>query len=239
MPTFPGDSSISNWWISNRTNNLFRKKLPKASRVTNFGNPVIRIHMVVVKSEVRSQIVDVARKIFTRYGFRKTTMEEIAAASSMGKSSIYYYYPSKEDIFKAVVEKEALEMKERLDKTIHTGEPPMLKLKSYILFRLHHVRTLGNFYAALNEEALSHFDFIMEIRRKFDQDEMSVVQEILEEGLSDGTFQINSSKIGAIAISTMMKGLELPLLLSDDHKTDRGALLDDLIRVLFYGILKR
>jgi hypothetical protein len=36
-----------------------------------------------------------------------------------------------------------------------------------------------------------------------------------------------------------MKGLELPLLLSDDHKTDRGELLDDLIRVLFYGILKR
>ena len=62
--------------------------------------------MVVVKSEVRTQIVDVARKIFTRYGFRKTTMEEIAAASHKGKSSIYYYFPGKEDIFKAVVEKE-------------------------------------------------------------------------------------------------------------------------------------
>jgi hypothetical protein len=36
-----------------------------------------------------------------------------------------------------------------------------------------------------------------------------------------------------------MKGLELPLLLSDEHKTDREALLDDLIRVLFYGIIKR
>ena len=43
--------------------------------------------MVVVKAEVRAQIVDVARKIFTRYGFRKTTMEEIAAASRKGKSS--------------------------------------------------------------------------------------------------------------------------------------------------------
>ncbi len=126
-----------------------------------------------------------------------------------------------------------------MDKTIHTGEPPIDKLKAYILFRLHHVRTLGNFYAALNEDALSHLDFILEIRKKFDQDELQVVQEILEEGLKDGTFQINSSKIGAIAIATMMKGLELPLLLSDDHKTDRGELLDDLIRVLFYGIVKR
>ena len=195
--------------------------------------------MVVVKAEVKAQIVDVARKIFLRYGFRKTTMEEVATESRMGKSSIYYYFPGKEDIFKAVVEKEASELKEELDKTIHTGDPPIDKLKAYILFRLHHVRTLGNFYAALNEESLSHLDFILEIRRKFDQDEQEMVQGILEEGLDDGSFQINSSKIGAIAIATMMKGLELPLLLSDDHKTDRGELLDDLIRVLFYGIIKR
>ncbi len=195
--------------------------------------------MVVVKSEIRAQIVDVACKIFTRYGFKKTTMEEIAAASNKGKSSIYYYFPSKEDIFKAVVEKEASEMKERLGQTIHSGIPPIEKLKAYILFRLHHVRTVGNFYAALNEESLSHLDFILEIRKNFDQEELREVKGILEEGMAEGIFQINNPEIGAIAIATMMKGLELPLLLSDDHKTDRGELLDDLIRVLFYGIVKR
>jgi AcrR family transcriptional regulator len=195
--------------------------------------------MVVVKAEIRAQIVEVARKIFIRYGFRKTTMEEIAAATRKGKSSIYYYFPSKEEIFKAVVEKEASELKERLGKTLRTGAAPVDKLRAYIRFRLHHVRTLGNFYAALNEESLSHLDFILEIRRKFDKNEQEVVRGILEEGLKDGSFQISSSEIGAIAIVTMMKGLELPLLLSDHHKMDRSDLLDDLIRVLLYGILRR
>jgi hypothetical protein len=37
----------------------------------------------------------------------------------------------------------------------------------------------------------------------------------------------------------MLKGLELPLLLDDAHKTDRKELMEDLIRVLLYGILKR
>ena len=54
-----------------------------------------------------------------------------------------------------------------------------------------------------------------------------------------GSFQISSSEIGAIAISTMIKGLELPLLLNEEHKADREELLEDLIRVLFYGIIKR
>ena len=195
--------------------------------------------MVVVKDEIRAQIVQVARKIFTRYGFKKTTMEEIASATRKGKSSIYYYFRSKEDIFRAVVEKEAQEMKKELDRTLLTDASPIDKLKSYILFRLHHVRTVENFYAALNEEYLSHMDFILDIRRTFDQQELEVVRTILEEGMKDGTFQINSSEIGAIAISTMMRGLELPLLLSDEHKRDRGELLEDLIRVLFYGIIRR
>ncbi len=82
-------------------------------------------------------------------------------------------------------------------------------------------------------------DFILEIRRQFDMEEKLVVKEILEEGMKNGTFQVVSSEIGAIAIATMMKGLELPLLLSDEHKADREELLDDLIRVLFYGIIKR
>ena len=195
--------------------------------------------MVVVKAEVRAQIVDVARKIFTRYGFRKTTMDEIATASRKGKSSIYYYFPGKEDIFKAVVEKEAGELQARLDKTIRLDASPLEKLKAYIFFRLHHVRTVENFYSALNEDSLSHLDFILEIRRDFDLEELKLVQGILEEGMQDGSFQLSSSEIGAIAISTMMKGLELPLLLSSDHKTDRAELLEDLVRVLFYGILKR
>jgi len=195
--------------------------------------------MVVVKQEVRAQIVGVARKIFTRYGFRKTTMEEIAAASRKGKSSIYYYFQSKEEIFRAVVEREAEELKIQLDRTIKKDDDPIDKLKTYILFRLHHVKTVEIFYAALNDEYLSNMDFILEIRRQFDLQERQVVKEILEEGMRKGTFQVVSSEIGAIAIATMMKGLELPLLLSDEHKTDREFLLDDLIRVLFYGIIKR
>lgn len=195
--------------------------------------------MVVVKKEVRTHIVRVARKIFTRYGFRKSTMEQIAAATQKGKSSIYYYFQSKEEIFRAVVEMEAEELKVQLDNTIQKDGSPIDKLKTYILFRLHHISTVKNFYAALNEEYFTHMDFILEIRRQFDMEEKLVVKEILEEGMKNGTFQVVSSEIGAIAIATMMKGLELPLLLSDEHKADREELLDDLIRVLFYGIIKR
>ena len=184
--------------------------------------------MVVVKAEVRTHIVEVARKIFTRFGLRKSTMEEIASAAKMGKSSIYYYFKSKEEIFQSVVEFEAAMLKDRLSQIINISDSPPERLKAYILFRLHHVKTLENFYAALKEESLSHMGFILEIRRNFEIEEQQLVSEILEDGMKLGVFQLSSSQIGAIAISTMMKGLELPLLLSEAHKSDREELLEDL-----------
>ena len=166
-------------------------------------------------------------------------MEEIARASKMGKSSIYYYFKSKEQIFRAVVEFEARMLKEKLNRVIAKNDSPSDRLRAYILFRLHHIRTLENFYSALNEDTLSHMGFILDIRRNFEIEEQQLVREILEEGMKQDIFQLGSSKIGAIAISTMMKGLELPLLLDEAHKTDRRELMEDLIRVLLYGILKR
>ena len=47
----------------------------------------------------RELIITVASDIFTRFGFRKTTMDEIASALHKGKSSIYHYFESKEELF--------------------------------------------------------------------------------------------------------------------------------------------
>jgi len=195
--------------------------------------------MVVEKDLVRIEIVNVARKIFTRQGFRKTTMEEIARVSGKGKSSIYYYYKSKEEIFEAVVAKEADELRAELEKVINSGKDPMDRLKDYIMFRLYHVKTVSNFYAALREESLNQMNFVEEIRKRFESQEFSMVCEILETGIKKRSFEINDPTIGAIAITTMLKGLELPLFLNTYTRAEKEKLLDGLIKVIFYGLIRR
>ncbi|MDF1572173.1 MAG: helix-turn-helix domain containing protein [Bacteroidales bacterium] len=195
--------------------------------------------MVVVKSEIRADIVSVARKVFSRKGFRQTTMDEIARAARMGKSSIYYYYKSKEDIFEAVVVKEAQELKRQLIKVISSGNTPIDRLRDYIMFRLYHVKTVSNFYAALNEDDLGQMKFVKRVREKFEEEEFKMVRDVLERGMSDGAFVINNAEIGAMAFTTMLKGLELPLFLNKLTRTEKEKLLDELVRVIFYGIVKR
>jgi AcrR family transcriptional regulator len=194
--------------------------------------------LLVQHEEARLKIIETARSIFSHYGFKKTTMEEIAQATRKGKSSIYYYFENKEDIFKAVVEKEAEEIKTELHKKIAEVEDPIERLKIYITVRMRKFNKLTNIYSALKSDYLSHYEFIEEIRKSYDLDEVKSVAGIIQDGIEKGIFAVEDPQLSAIAIVTAMKGLEVPIFVSKEHGNFEVR-LNNLINFLFYGIVKR
>ena len=51
----------------------------------------------------REQILNAALQVFSNRGFAETTMDEIAAASGLGKGTLYCYFPSKEVLLEKLV----------------------------------------------------------------------------------------------------------------------------------------
>ncbi|HEX8395031.1 MAG TPA: TetR/AcrR family transcriptional regulator [Longimicrobium sp.] len=76
------------------------------------------------RSDARpGEIVEAALELFVTKGFTATRMDEIARAAGVTKGTLYLYFPSKEDLFRAVVHETVvprLEMGERLVAG-HTG----------------------------------------------------------------------------------------------------------------------
>ncbi|KPP92021.1 MAG: TetR family transcriptional regulator [Rhodobacteraceae bacterium HLUCCA08] len=50
----------------------------------------------------RAAILDAAWTAFARYGFRKTSMEDIARGAGLSRPALYQYYRNKEDIFRSL-----------------------------------------------------------------------------------------------------------------------------------------
>ena len=48
-------------------------------------------------------IIDSALSVFNRSGIDKTTMSEIASEAGFGKATLYYYYPSKDDVYSEIM----------------------------------------------------------------------------------------------------------------------------------------
>ena len=44
------------------------------------------------------QIIEAARKLFGKYGFKKVTMDEIAREANVTKKTVYTYFSSKEEM---------------------------------------------------------------------------------------------------------------------------------------------
>lgn len=54
------------------------------------------------ENKTKEKIIEAARKLFSEKGFEGVSMEDIAQASGVRKSLIYYYFPSKEVLFEEV-----------------------------------------------------------------------------------------------------------------------------------------
>ena len=46
----------------------------------------------------KKRIINAALSVFDNSGIEKTTMGEIASEAGFGKATLYYYYPSKDDV---------------------------------------------------------------------------------------------------------------------------------------------
>jgi AcrR family transcriptional regulator len=80
---------------------------------------------------IKAEIIAAARGLFQKYGLIKTTMEDIARALNKGKSTLYYYYKNKEEIFEAVVSNEIRDVFQEIRSSVENVSSAEEKLRIY------------------------------------------------------------------------------------------------------------
>lgn len=196
-------------------------------------------HVVDPYDHMRNTIICKATEVFAKFGFKKTTVDDIAQALRKGKSSIYYYFKSKDEIFEAVVDKEADELRTKIIEVLHSSLNSMQKLREVIKLRLKLVSDMVNYYALLKNNDLSNITFAEKLRSKFDEEEVQIVKGILQEGIDTGVFKVKDTELSSIAIITAMKGVEIPVLINSPKADDLEKIIDDMLDILFYGLVIR
>jgi AcrR family transcriptional regulator len=190
------------------------------------------------KESNRESILKIAQEIFSKYGYRKTTLDDIANAVRKGKSSLYYYFKSKEDLFQAVIMKEVEVLAKELDKVVNRNTDPVDKLRDYLLTKINTFRNLANFYNAL-ENDVTAIGFIEDIKSRYEQDEIRMIKRILIEGVRKNEFEIYDFNLAAIGITMAIKGLEMPLSAGIYGNMNLERSVDVILKILCYGIMKR
>lgn len=185
--------------------------------------------------DMRAEILNQARTLFARYGFRKCTTEDISSACGLTKAALYHYFESKNEIFSEVVNRESIILMHDLREAIGARSNPIDKLRAFFLTRFEKIKQLMNLYRISVAQAKELVPVAEEARKRFFEQELRMLEEIFQDGIAGGTFRKIRSSLVARALIAAFKGIEAHFLLHEQAVTVNEA-MEEILDVMCYGL---
>ena len=185
----------------------------------------------------KDKILSVANKLFSRFGFHKTSMDEIAKIARKAKGSLYYHFSSKEELFKEVVSKEIHTLKAQLSVVVNNSDLNASdKIKTYLIKRMEILNDASNYHETIKADFFEHFDFIDDLRSELDYWEKSSLKIIILQGVNKGEFEVKGDIDVLLDVFIMvLKGLEIPFFLQNKYEK-YSSHFEGLMQILTKGL---
>ena len=188
---------------------------------------------------VKDDIMNVAERLFCRFGFNKISMDRIAKESKHAKGSVYYHFSSKLNLMNSILESELEKIRTDLlaiinDSTLSEPE----KIKRYALVRMESMNNRYSYHNVLKNRVLESGDKqLMECFSKVHDAlvtwEKEQLTAIIVSGKNKGVFrpEIDASKY-VNSLIMMLSSLEFPFFifnLYDKYKNSFDYMIDEII----------
>jgi len=186
----------------------------------------------------KQSIKSAARDLFFRFGFSKTSMEDIARQSGLAKPTLYYYYSSKQAIFNEVVIDEASRFMDKVEESL---PPDMLADEKIILFFQLIYKGLKKYAAEMSKvpdlmyDSSPHGKPIVEAINKSFAEKL---RPLLLSGKEEDLFSFEDLDVTVSAMVFMTDFLNLEWMRQYPEKI-RNRVVDRMIDILLNGLRRR
>lgn len=184
-------------------------------------------------SKTKKMLIEVARVLFAEKGKRNVTMNDIAEASRRGRRTLYTYFNNKDEIFRAVLNKELEYIVDQAKKAASESVEPDIRLRNLAIAHLDSIKYVVDRNGSLSADFFRDIYEVERARRKTDQQEIDLIRATLVEGLQKRIFKTIDPELSAIIIFYAIKGLEVPYIrktLTREFEQHKTEILEFVIR---------
>ena len=178
----------------------------------------------ITKDEfVKNQILEGAKEVFRKYGYKNAKMEHIAVASGKGRSTLYYYYKSKDDVFKAFIQNYYQNVIQSVRSKVDFNNTVDQNFSIYSEERLQHLMENLKTYNNLLIDFKNDMDFMSHLLVKVKDEEIEIIMNCLKWAIDKKEIlEIPEEKLQflAVAIVTSTGSIEKEIFLYETIKGD-------------------
>jgi AcrR family transcriptional regulator len=138
-----------------------------------------------------SEIVEAALALFTERGFAATKLEDVAVRAGIGKGTIYLYFPTKEELFRAVVRQRLVPNLDAIEVMVASHTGPTAELLCRIAERA--LQLIESDITAIPKLVLAESGNFPAIARLYAEEVakrgMALMESIFKRGMESGEFR--------------------------------------------------
>jgi AcrR family transcriptional regulator len=188
--------------------------------------------------DLRARILAAARERILRFGFAKTSMQEIAAACDMSAANLYRFYKGKLAIGLAVALQEQAAVLEICDHAVSAAGPGTAER----LIALFQANIEANRRTMKKAPLLFELDMLVareepELRRGFLREMERRILAILSDGIEANAFESAAIKLQSRMIMMASAPFVLPWMLLNEPFGNPQSMVEPLIRSLIAGVM--
>ncbi len=182
--------------------------------------------------EKRRKIREAALLVFLRYGFRRATMDDIAREVGVSRPALYLVFPSKEAVFRHVVEVGLDEVLQEIEAGLRDQGSLVARLRH--VFEIHSVRSfeLVARSPAADELMGASFDFVSDVFERYSRRLADVLADIIRGAVAEPDALEPPAEVRARIMIAAAHGFKTAARDAGDMRT----LVHDLIRMTVAGL---
>ncbi|MDR1328429.1 MAG: TetR/AcrR family transcriptional regulator [Oscillospiraceae bacterium] len=185
------------------------------------------------QAERREEIVGVALRLIEETGFPKTSMREIAASANMGKSSLYDFFKTKDEILVYAVEKKTEEIIQKVHGIIAGESSPEQRLRKIMLNHLGVPKRYRTALMWLNTESDYLEEEYRERLRAVRYAYQDMIKSVIENGVAAGVFRETDADL----MARLLINSVLSILYTSRPSADPEKMLDETMNIFLHGIM--
>lgn len=184
------------------------------------------------------QILNAAKKLFTNYGFKKVSMDEIASEAGVTKKTVYTYFSSKEELLKYCI-KEELQNMRKIIENVESKKLDFMETVHQVIYNLLKYKKNCKFLKMLFKESeILKNEQLKDNLKIVDKEIQNYIRKQLELAIQNDKIGVQNIDITTFLIYKMYIALMIDWN-EDYKKLDEKEIADNILHFLVNGLKRK